>query len=61
MPYFTRIKDMDQVGFEPTASAVPQLSPDYSLPPLKEKLLKEKNCSNIRRSIFHALQPLGAQ
>jgi hypothetical protein len=45
---------MGRVGFEPTTSPMPQLSPDYSLPPFKGEAVERKQLFNIRRSIFHA-------
>jgi hypothetical protein len=35
-------KEMDRVGVEPTTSAVPQLSPDYSLPPYKGEAVERE-------------------
>jgi hypothetical protein len=46
------------VGFEPmTSQQCHSFLQAIRCLPLKEKLLKEKNWSNIRRSIFHAPQP----
>jgi hypothetical protein len=33
---------VDRVGFEPTTSAMPQLSPDYSLPPFKGEAVERE-------------------
>jgi hypothetical protein len=46
---------VDRVGFEPTTSAMPQLSSSYSLFPFKREVSEREKLFNIRRSIFHAL------
>jgi hypothetical protein len=59
IPYLTRVEEMDRVElFEPTTSAMSQLSPGYSLPPSKgeaierEKLFKP-HPFHFRCSIAH--------